>query len=73
MSNVIQLRVDGEPTQAERAELEHCLATRFGVNLEQLHAAIWPLFLLMHAHGIGTVSIDQEGTKALVTVDGKAL
>lgn len=73
MSNVIQLRVDGEPTQAERAELERRLGTRFGVSQEQLHAAIRPLFLLMHAHGIGTVSIEREGTKALVTVDGKAL
>ncbi|MBA9859147.1 hypothetical protein [Ralstonia insidiosa] len=73
MSNVIQLRVDGGPTQDEQAELERRLATRFGVNQAQLHEAIRPLFLLMHAHGIGKVTIDREGTKALVTVDGKPL
>jgi len=30
-----------------------------------------PLFLLMHGHGIGNVSVSRDGTKAVVTVDGE--
>ncbi|MBB2984257.1 MAG: hypothetical protein V4793_29270 [Paraburkholderia tropica] len=68
MSNVIPLR-----TEDEASELERRLATRFGIKTAQLHAAIKPLFLLMHDHDIGNVSISRDGTKAVVTVDGESL
>ncbi|MFC5427959.1 hypothetical protein ACFPTO_03915 [Paraburkholderia denitrificans] len=55
------------------SELEQRLITRFGIKQAQMHAAIKPLFLLMHDHGIGTVSIERDGTKAIVTIDGERL
>jgi hypothetical protein len=73
MSNVIQLRVDGEPAKAELSEPERRLVSRFGVDQAQLHAAIKPLFLLMYDHGIGSVSIARDGAKAVITVDGKSM
>ncbi|HKR42544.1 MAG TPA: hypothetical protein VJU59_23215 [Paraburkholderia sp.] len=68
MSNVIQLRAEDEASEFERR-----LVARFGIKAVQLHAAIKPLFMLMHDHDIGNVSITRDGNRALVTVDGESL
>jgi hypothetical protein len=46
---------------------------RICVSQAELHAAIKPLFLLMHDQGIGSVSIKCDGSKAVITIDGKTL
>lgn len=68
MNNVVPLR-----PESEVSELEQRLITRFGIKQAQVHAAIKPLFLLMHDHDLGTVSIERDGTKAIVTLDGERL
>ncbi|WP_321820723.1 MULTISPECIES: hypothetical protein [unclassified Burkholderia] len=72
MTNVTTLRADGEVEKLAR-ESACRLAERFGVTQAELHAAIKPLFLLMHEHGIESLAINRDGTKALVTVDGKPM
>ena len=68
MNNVVPLR-----TESTLTELEQRLIARFGVKQAQVHAAIKPLFLLMHDHGMETVSIVRDGAKAIVTIDGERL
>lgn len=72
MTNVTQLRADGEVEKLAR-ESARRLAERFGITQAELHAAIKPMFLLMHDHGIGNLSIDRNGAKAVVTVDGQRM
>jgi hypothetical protein len=44
---------------------------RYGVSQRELHNAIKPLAMLMYQHGMVNVSITRDGSRALVTVDGK--
>lgn len=68
MTNVIPLRADGETSESDKR-----LAARYGVARAELHAAIKPVFLLMHAHGMGSLTIERDGTKAVVTIDGQRI
>jgi hypothetical protein len=72
MDNVTPLRVDGAADKAAR-EAARRLAGRFGVTQAELHAAIKPMFLLMYDHGIGSLTIDRDDTRAVVTIDGQRM
>jgi hypothetical protein len=71
MTNVIEFRTDRRAATDESGEPDRRLAERFGVDQQQLRATIMPLLLLMYDHGIGSVKVDREGAKALITIDGK--
>lgn len=72
MANVTALRANGEVEKLAR-ESARRLADRFGVSPDELHAAIKPMFLLMHDHGIGSLTIERDGMKAMITVDGRRM
>jgi hypothetical protein len=60
---------DGSPTDATSISAgEQRLLTSYGLRSADVHAAIRPLFLLMHKHDVPNVSLSREGAKALVTV-----
>jgi LDH2 family malate/lactate/ureidoglycolate dehydrogenase len=71
MSNVTRLRASGDVEKMAR-ESARRLDARFGISEAELHAAIKPLLLLMHDHGIGAVSIQREDTTPVITVDGES-
>lgn len=70
MSNVTPLRTDGEVEKLARESVRR-LADRFGVSQAEPHAAIKPMFLLMHDRGIGSLAINRDGTKVVITVAGQ--
>jgi hypothetical protein len=70
MTNVIPLKADAPSAAPEPSEPERRLAERFRMNERQLRDAIRPLFLLMHEHGVSNVTIDRDGSKAVISVDG---
>lgn len=73
MENVIPLRNDAPQTTAVPADQERRLVERFGFSERQLRDAVRPLFLLMHDHGVKSLAIAVDGSKAVISVDGKAL
>lgn len=68
MADVIPL-----PARAPQCATEAQLTARFGITNAELHAAMKPLFLLMHDRGIDSVRIDRSGTHAVVTIDGETI
>ena len=51
-------------------ELEKRLRDRFKLTSKELRMNIKPLFMLMFDHDISSISIDRNGTKCVVTIDG---
>ena len=68
MTKVIQLRAEGQLSESEKR-----MAARYGVTPAELRAAIKSAFLLMHDHGMGSLTIEREGAKAVVTIDGQRM
>ncbi|ARL04256.1 hypothetical protein [Burkholderia pseudomallei] len=73
MMNVIQLRSHGGDDTETLAPQAQALLTRYGVSQKDLREAIRPLFFLMHDRGIGNIALARDGTKLMITVDGKAV
>ncbi|MCA8198495.1 hypothetical protein [Burkholderia vietnamiensis] len=73
MTNVIQLRSNGADDTEALPPQAQALLTRYGVSQKDLREAIRPLFFLMHDRGIGNIALTRDGTRLMITVDGKAV
>jgi hypothetical protein len=71
VGKVIKFPSATETSAVEQTDTERRLMQRYGVSQRELHNAIKPLAMLMYQHGMVNVSITRDGSRALVTVDGK--